>query len=380
MKNNQFFRICPVRALNHLDSDQVFSTTTQRLLNKTSAYCLRDMVVATPSKKRTLHYAYHHKQLIKPLAAKLGVSLATVYCAVHEMDETGDPYHHEAKPGCPPSLLPRTKMCIKCSILKGESCTAARAKCVLRIQASAHTISRFLNSIGLHARRPCRKHKLAKLSARVRCVWAESLRNWTDTEWKLVVFTDESKVNLDASDGQQWVCRYDGDSLNPSHVNQKVQGGGISVMVWGCMTSHGFGQLHCIEGTINSMKYMETIKDSFLPSLRDHHLSPSNIILQQDNAGAHRSHMTSKFLTSLVIQTLPWPTNSPDMNIIENVWHILKGRMKNRTPQPATKDQMWQILKEEWAKLGADYCESLYRSCARWVNALWCAREGYTKY
>jgi len=132
-------------------------------------------------------------------------------------------------------------------------------------------------------------------------VWAESLRNWTDTEWKLVVFTDESKVNLDASDGQQWVCRYDGDSLNPSHVNQKVQGGGISVMVWGCMTSCGFGWLHHIEGTINSMKYMEIIQDSLLPSLQDHHLSPSDIILQQDNAGAHRSHMTSKFLTSLGI-------------------------------------------------------------------------------
>ncbi len=199
-------------------------------------------------------------------------------------------------------------------------------------------------------------------------------------EWKLIVFTNESKINLDASDGQQWVHGYDGDTLNPSHVNQKVQGGGISVMVWGCMTSHGFGQLHCIEGTINSMKYMETIKDSFLPSLRDHHLSPSDIILQQDNAGAHRSHTTSNFLTSLRIQTLPWPANSPDMNIIENVWHILKGCMKDRTPQPATKDQMWQILEEEWAKLGVDYCESLYRSCARRVNALWHARGGYTKY
>src|SRR5260370_21298697 len=101
------------------------------------------MVVATPSKKRTLHYVYHHKQLIKPLAAKLAVSLATVYCAVHEMDETGDPDHHEAKPGCPPSLLPQTNMCIKYSILKGESCTAARAKCVLIIHAPAHTLSLF---------------------------------------------------------------------------------------------------------------------------------------------------------------------------------------------------------------------------------------------
>src|SRR5258708_9699089 len=40
------------------------------------------------------------------------------------------------------------------------------------------------------------------------------------------------------------------------------------------------------------------------------------------------------------------------MNIIENVWHILKGCMKDRTPQPATKAQMWQILKEEWATIG----------------------------
>jgi len=33
------------------------------------------MVVATPSKKQTLHYAYHNKKPIKPLAYKLGISL-----------------------------------------------------------------------------------------------------------------------------------------------------------------------------------------------------------------------------------------------------------------------------------------------------------------
>src|SRR5260221_5919664 len=38
----------------------------------------------------------------------------------------------------------------------------------------------------------------------------------------------------------EWVHRYDGDSLNPSHVNQKVQGGGISVMVWMSMVLASF--------------------------------------------------------------------------------------------------------------------------------------------
>ena len=89
---------------------------------------------------------------------------------------------------------------IKHSVLKGESCTAAHTKHVLGIQASAHTTSCFLDLIGLHACRPCRKHKLTKKSALVQCVWAESLRNWTNEHWKLIIFTDESKVILYGSD------------------------------------------------------------------------------------------------------------------------------------------------------------------------------------
>ena len=94
------------------------------------------------------------------------------------------------------------------------------------------------------------------------------------------------------------------------------------MMVWGCMTFHGFGQLHHIEGSVNSAKYIEILQESLLPTLADHHLSPTNIIFQQDNAGAHQAHATSNFLNNLGTRTLPWPTNSPDMNIIENVWHI----------------------------------------------------------
>src|SRR5258708_26065894 len=34
-------------------------------------------------------------------------------------------------------------------------------------------------------------------------------------------------------------------------------------------------------------------------SLQDHHLSPSDIILQQDNAGAHRSHRSEEHTSEL---------------------------------------------------------------------------------
>ena len=68
------------------------------------------------------------------------------------------------------------------------------------------------------------------------------------------------------------------------------------------------------------------------------------------------------------------------MNIIENVWHILKEHMRSRTFQPTTKDEMWQLLEEEWGKLGLEYCESLYNSYVGWISTLWHAKGGYTKY
>jgi hypothetical protein len=44
-----------------------------------------------------------------------------------------------------------------------------------------------------------------------------------------------------------------------------------------------------------------------------------------------------------------WPVNSPHLNSIENVWHILKYCIDRRFPK--TLDQLRQYLIEEWDSL-----------------------------
>jgi hypothetical protein len=74
--------------------------------------------------------------------------------------------------------------------------------------------------------------------------WAESHCYWEDENWGAVVFSDESKFNLFGSDGRQWCWREPGQANNARYTKKLKHGGG-NMMVWGCITRHGVGRLHC---------------------------------------------------------------------------------------------------------------------------------------
>jgi hypothetical protein len=59
---------------------------------------------------------------------------------------------------------------------------------------------------------------------------------------------------------------------------------------------------------------------------------------------------------------LPWPEQSPDLNIIVPLWSVLETRMRNRFPPPTTLKQLADVFQEEWYKIPLETVQNLYKS------------------
>ena len=81
---------------------------------------------------------------------------------------------------------------------------------------------------------------------------------------------------------------------------------------------------------------------------------------QQDNDPKHTSGVAKQFLADEVPETIDWPSNSPDINPIENMCSILKRRVEKR--KPSNIDELDQFLHEEWKKVDMTVISNLVYS------------------
>ncbi len=80
-----------------------------------------------------------------------------------------------------------------------------------------------------------------------------------------------------------------------------------------------------------------------LPSA-DQLFKDADFIFQQDLAPAHTARSTKSWLNNHGVGVLDWPANSPDLNSIENLWGIVKRKMRNKRPKNA--DELKATVKE----------------------------------
>ncbi len=139
-----------------------------------------------------------------------------------------------------------------------------------------------------------------------RLTWAKEKKNWTVAQWSKVLFSDESKFWISFRNQGHRVWRKGGEAHSPSCLKPSVKFP-QSVVIWGAMSSVGVG-------------------------------------------------------------VLDWPTNSPDLNPIENLWGIVKRKMRNKRPKNANEPMA--TVKETWASIPPQQCHKLITSMPRRIEAV----------
>lgn len=248
----------------------------------------------------------------------------------------------------------------------------------LGLSISPSTIKRRMNEAGLKGCPACKKPFISDRNRMKRLAWAKEHVSWSTDDWSRVLYSDESPFVLRWK-GRVMVWRRPNERYHPDCLQGTVKHD-KKIMVWGCMSSKGVGDFIRIRGILVKEKYRQILIRHAVPSGKK--LLGKGFIFQQDNDPKHTAKIVKKYFENRekegVLELLDWPSQSPDLNPIENLWSILDNSVKDR--KPSDESELFNILEDAWKRIDCKTLENLVFSMKRRCMAVITNRGYPTKY
>ncbi|CAJ0925965.1 unnamed protein product [Ranitomeya imitator] len=172
---------------------------------------------------------------------------------------------------------------------------------------------------------------------------------------------------------RKWKTYKTTDNLPRSGAPCKIPPRGVRMI-----TRTGPGRLIQVHERMNGAMYREILSANLLPSARALNMK-RGWVFQHDNDPKHTARATTKeWLRKKHFKVLEWPSQSPDLNPIENLWGELKVRVAKRKAKNITA--LEEICMEEWANIPTTVCGNLVKTYRKRLTSV-IANKGYiTKY
>ncbi len=164
---------------------------------------------------------------------------------------------------------------------------------------------------------------------------------------------------------------YEKECYDPNNTIPTVKHGGGNIILWGCFSVKGTtaphqrddGRGHIVSGPGHWSQPVHWKSWTGITAWQWHKTHG------QGNKGVKMKH----------IIVLEWPSQSPDLNPIENLWRELKVRVAKH--QPWNLNDLERICKEEWNKIPPEMCANLVANYKKHLTSVIARPLGFaTKY
>ena len=315
----------------------------------------------------------------KNISKMLGIKVTTIGAIVRKFKKFNMTITRP-RSGAPQKISPRGVARIMRTVRNRPATT--QRELVNDLKAAGTTVTRKTigNTLRRNGLKSCSARKvplLKKAHVEARLKYANDHLKDAQSDWEKVLWSDETKIELFGLNSTRRVWRKKNAAYDPRNTVPTVKHGGGNIMFWGCFSPKGTGLLHRISGKMDGAMYRAVLGNNLLPSARKLKMG-RGWVFQHDNDPKHTAKATKEWLKKKHIKVMEWPSQSPDLNPIENQWRELKVRVAKR--QHTNLNDLERICKEEWAKIPPDMCANLVVNYNKRLTAVLANKGFATKY
>lgn len=298
-----------------------------------------------------LHLWRQNVRKASEIQLRTGIPIATIYRNLKKLENKGEIKYKKGN-GRPRKIVGDISKALGQYLRRDSSLSSKTLAIKLAekgISVSPTTIQRHLHSLGYQNNIPLATPMLTSDHKKKRVEWA---REHLEDDWETTIFTDETAFQLFRNTIRRW---YKG--ARPIRAIPKDR---TKILAWGGFCANGKTSLFCFNQIMDAEFYVKILRNHIPEVTR---MLGHEWRFQQDNDPKHTSRLAKAFLKDNVPQTMTWPSNSPDLNPIENLWGIVKKNVEKRMPK--NRDELMQFMNEEWQNIPESVIKELIRSMRR---------------
>lgn len=218
------------------------------------------------------------------------------------------------------------------------------------------SIRNLLHEMGRRKWRQRQCPYLEETHAQQRLEWAQTYESFTPGDWARVRWLDECTIERGAGIQPIWTFIRPKEQLAEHNIKTRRTGKAVKQIFWAAFSEDIRTSLVPLDGDPDAprgrvtSRVIRNLYQAFLPEFIG-----LNDIFMQDNALVHTARIVKQVLEDLQIQVMVWSPYSPNLNLIKNLWAIIKQEIYRLHPElehaPDTEETLRLLIsaaKEAW--------------------------------